>query len=150
MRICTHQTGSRCGCTSSSHLLQTALSVRHGPAAFSTGSHVSSTPGCCTVADLLLTGLANLQYKMYIPLGSRITLIVCNTLTVLHALCLMGVAFRTLTTSDITTDGRDYAIVFAVEVPVYAVLGTLNIVHLVNPDLRSRMHQWLVEHQVRH
>ena len=97
---------------------------------------------------MLMTGLGNLQYKMSIPLGARVVLIVCNAVTIAHAVCLVGVACHVLTTPDITSDARDYAIVFAFEVPVYAVLMFLNIKHLVYPGLRSRFHQWLLEHQV--
>lgn len=107
------------------------------------------TPVMVRCADMLMTGLANLQYKMSIPVGARLMLIICNAVTIAHAACLVGVAVHVLSTPDITSDARDYAIVFACEVPVYAVLGFLNIRHLLSPGLRSRFHQWLLEHQVR-
>jgi len=98
---------------------------------------------------MLLTGLGNLQYKMKIPFGARMTLIACNAVTLCHGLILISVGLYTLLRTSITTDARDYGIVFVAEVPMYAILSFLNLLHLLRPSLRSRFHQWMSEHQVR-
>lgn len=99
------------------------------------------------VIDFLLTGLANLQYKIKIPTGARITVIVSNTITLLHALFLMGLGIYVLALTKITSDARDYSIVFIVEVPIYAVLMVLNITHFITPKLEAKLHYWVTEHQ---
>ena len=102
------------------------------------------------IGDLILHGISVLQFKIRIPKGLRVLLIISNFQSIATGIILFIVGlFNVIDYANgvqMTMEKVTFSVVFLVQCPVYIVLIALNITHWFSDDLTRRMYQWYQEH----
>lgn len=98
------------------------------------------------VADFLIHGLANLQFKTVISTRMRLILKMSSIVTMGHAAVYIFLGAVVLGMGGYSADAEEYSIIFIVEVPPYLYLLWKNYKHWNDDDLDTHLNKWMTEH----
>ena len=98
------------------------------------------------VADFVISGLGNLQFKVTAPRSWRVFYIIVPIPSILMGLVLMGWGVYMLATPTSSATGRTFGIIYCVEFPAYIVLSIFQLYHWTQVHLGTRWSAWMLEH----